>query len=92
LSTATVRQVVALHPQAAERYKQKVAEIREALMKGDSASMEAISLVRDLIDKIVVHTAPARSRLRLEIVGDLAALMSEEQEENRMPLTGPRHG
>src|SRR5262245_2536944 len=38
LSSAADRDVVALHPQAAERYRQKVAEIREALTKGDSAS------------------------------------------------------
>jgi site-specific DNA recombinase len=85
LSTAADRQVVAFHPQAAERYRQKVAEIREALTKGDSASTEAISLVRDLVGRIVVHPAPDRSRLPLEIAGDLAALMSQEQEPNQMP-------
>ena len=83
LSATADQQVVALHPQAAERYRQKVAEIREALMKGDSASVEAINLVRDLIGKIVVHPAP--DRLPLEIVGDLAALMSQEQEPNGIP-------
>jgi site-specific DNA recombinase len=85
LSTTADRQVVALHPQAAERYRHKVAEIREALMKGDSASIEAVSLVRELIGKIVVYHAPDRSRLPLEIAGDLAALMAQEQEPNRMP-------
>jgi site-specific DNA recombinase len=79
LSSAADRQIVAVRPHAADRYRQKVSEIHEALMKGDSASVEAISLIRDLVAKIVVHPAPDRTRLPLEIAGDLAVLMSESE-------------
>src|SRR5262245_46634008 len=43
---------IALHPNAAERYRQKVAHVHAALTKGDEASREAITLVRELIERI----------------------------------------
>jgi site-specific DNA recombinase len=54
--------VVELHPQAADRYRQKVADIHAALAKGDEAAREAVTLVRELIDHIVVHPAPRGTR------------------------------
>jgi site-specific DNA recombinase len=85
LSSAPKQSIVAVHPNATERYRQKVAEIGEALAKGDSASAEAITLVRDLIGKIVIEPAPGRSPLPLKILGDLAMLVSQEQEPNGIP-------
>jgi hypothetical protein len=49
---------IELHPQAAERYRAKVADIHAAIKSGDQAALEAITIVRDLIDHIVVMATP----------------------------------
>jgi site-specific DNA recombinase len=76
------KEIVSLHPQAAQRYKQKVAEIHDALSRGDAASAEAVGLVRDLITEIRVMPRGKGEPVALEIVGDLAALMATERDEN----------
>ena len=68
---------VALHPQAAERYRGKVAQIHEALTKGDAASHEAITILRDLIDHILVTPTERPAPVELRVVGNLAALLVE---------------
>ena len=68
---------IALHPQAAERYRAKVAQIHEALTKGDSASLEAITILRDLIDHILVTPTERPAPVELRVVGNLAALLVE---------------
>ena len=75
LPTTPGADVVELHPQAAARYRAKVADIRAAISQGDAASEEAIGLTRELVDRIVVHDSSAGVPLALELVGDLAALM-----------------
>jgi hypothetical protein len=71
--------VVSLHPHAAARYRQRVAEIHEALSRGNAASVEAIELVRELIGEIRVIPQSKGEPVVLEIAGDLAALMSPER-------------
>ena len=68
---------MAIHPQAASRYREKVARIREALSAGDEAAAEAVSIVRELIGRIVV--LPGAVGVHLEIVGDLAKLMQPQE-------------
>lgn len=68
---------VALHPQAAERYRSKVAQIHEALTKGDAASREAITILRELIDHILVTPTERPAPVGLRVVGNLAALLVE---------------
>ena len=51
---------LAYHPRIAERYRQKVADIHAALSKGDEAAREAVSLVRELIERIIVTPTDAR--------------------------------
>ena len=81
------REVVNLHPQAAARYRQKVAEIHEALSRGDAASAEAVALVRDLVSEIRVFPHGKGEAVGLEIVGDLAALMAPEREVNSVTVS-----
>ncbi len=71
---------IALHPNAAERYRQKVADVHAALTKGDEASREAITLVRELIERITVEPTPPDQPPKLELFGNLAALMRELRE------------
>ena len=69
--------VIEFFPEAAERYRQKVADIHAALSGGEQGDHEAVALVRALIGRIVVHATPAPEPLGLEVEGSLAALMSD---------------
>ncbi len=68
---------IELHPQAAARYRAVVSNIHAAIRNGNRATPEVIALVRDLIDHIVVTPTPKPDPLGLEVVGSLAALLSE---------------
>ena len=77
LAEAESPDAIELHPQAAERYRAKVADIHAAIRSGNSAAYEAIAIVRDLIDHILVKPSPRPDPVGLEVVGNLAALLSE---------------
>jgi hypothetical protein len=83
LRAATNRQPRVLHAEATDRYRQKVAELRQ--LSHDRTGTEALGLVRELIGRIVIKSAPRRCRLPLDVVGDLAAIMCEEQDTNLVP-------
>jgi site-specific DNA recombinase len=68
---------ITLHPQAAERYREKVADVHAALKTGDAAGREAISLVRKLIETISVTPTDPGEPAKLELSGNLAALLGE---------------
>jgi hypothetical protein len=72
--------VVALYPRAANRYRQKIYDVHEALTRGDAASIEAVALVRDLISTIRLIPRKKDEPVALEIVADLAALMAPAHE------------
>lgn len=69
------RSDVAIHPEAGKRYRAKVAQIHEALTKGDAASREAITILRDLIDYIEVRPTDRPAPVDLRVRGNLAALI-----------------
>jgi hypothetical protein len=72
--------VVEFFPKAAERCRQKVADIHAALSRGEEGDQQAVALVRSLIGRIVVHATPAPEPLGLEVEGSLAALISDAPE------------
>jgi hypothetical protein len=76
LALAAGSDIVELHPQAAERYAAKVADIHAALARGDDAGQEAIALVRELVTRVRVNPGPPGEPVGLEIAGDLAAILS----------------
>ncbi|MGH7487328.1 MAG: hypothetical protein ACREMY_17265, partial [bacterium] len=80
LSQQPASNVVEFFRKAAERYRQKVADIHAALGRGEEGDREAVALVRSLIGRIVVHATPAPEPLGLEVEGSLAALMAEAPE------------
>ena len=80
LALANGPDVVELHPQAAERYAAKVADIHSALSRGDSAGHEAIALVRELVTRVRVVPTPRGEAVGLEIAGDLAALLNVNEQ------------
>ncbi len=77
-----LHEIVSLHPQAAARYRQKVAEIHDALTRGDAASAEAAALVREMITEIRIIPRGRGEPVGIEIVGDLAALVALERAVN----------
>ena len=93
LPSADPQQVLTIHPKTAQRYEQRVAEIHTALSKGDEAAREAVELVRELIDRIVVTPTDDGEPMKLELVGNVAALL-EEQPSNTgaiVAVAGPRN-
>ena len=56
-------------------YRAKVADIHAALKSGDQAALQAITLVRDLIDHIVVMPTPTPELAGLEVAGKLAGFL-----------------
>ncbi len=61
-----------LHPNLAELYHQKVANLQEALAVPDTRT-EALEILRSLIERIVLH--PAESGLEIELIGEIAAMI-----------------
>jgi site-specific DNA recombinase len=69
---ASVAPAPRLHPSLAEVYRQRVAELAEALSREDAS--EARELVRGLVDAILL--VPEDGHLRVEVRGALAAILS----------------
>jgi hypothetical protein len=61
-----------LHPNIADVYRQRVADLQAALSSDDAA--QARELVRSLVDEIVL--VPEDGKLRVEVRGALAAILS----------------
>ncbi len=80
LSQQPASNVLEFFPKAADRYREKVADIHAALSRGEAGDREAIAVVRSLIGRIVVHATSAPEPLGLEVEGSLAALMSDAPE------------
>jgi hypothetical protein len=80
LALANGPDVVELHPQAAERYSAKVADIHSALSRGDSAGHEAVALIRELVTRVRVVPTPSGEAVGLEIAGDLAGLLNVNEQ------------
>jgi site-specific DNA recombinase len=62
-----------LHPNVAVLYREKIARLREAL-NAEGTRTEAAEMIRGLIEKI--RLVPEEGRLRIELSGELAALIS----------------
>lgn len=69
--------VVALHPKAAQRYRQMVEDLQARLAAAD-ASAEADATrhaLRQVIRAVIIHPGQARGEWRVEVQGDLTALL-----------------
>ena len=74
-----------LHPSMADLYRSKVEELAAALRREDSR-LEAAETLRGLIDSIVL--TPQDGQLRVELKGNLAAMLTAAQKTKRSPETG----
>ncbi len=62
-----------LHPNLAEVYRRKVANLREALETEDTKA-EVIEIIRSLIDEIAL--VPENGELRIDLKGELAGILA----------------
>ena len=74
-----------LHPNLAELYRQKVINLAEALNDEDSR-LEAAECIRELIEEI--RLVPENGKLKVELYGELAALINLANEHPRSKGTG----
>lgn len=74
-----------LHPSMADLYRSKVEELASALQREDTR-LEAPEMLRGLIDSIVL--IPDEGQLRIELRGNLAAMLTAAQQTKRSPETG----
>ena len=74
-----------LHPSMADLYRTKVEDLAAALQREDTR-LEASEMLRGLIDSIVLM--PEKGQLRIELRGNLAAMLAVAQKTKRSPETG----
>ena len=74
-----------LHPNLAALYRQKVINLAEAL-NDEQTRVEAAECIRDLIEEI--RLVPEQRKLRLELYGELAALIKLANQNPRSKGTG----
>ena len=74
-----------LHPEMADLYRQKVTTLARALERSETRT-EATEALRGLIDAIVL--TPDEGALRIELRGNLAAMLSAATNAKRSPETG----
>ena len=74
-----------LHPSIADLYRTKVEELSAALQREDTR-LEASEMLRGLIDSIVLM--PEEGQLRIELRGNLAAMLTAAQKTRRSPESG----
>jgi site-specific DNA recombinase len=74
-----------LHPSMADLYRSKVEKLAETLQREDTR-LEASEMLRGLIDSIVL--TPEKGQLRIELRGNLAAMLAAAQKTKRSPETG----
>ena len=71
-----------LHPEMAELYRQKVTTLAQALEHPETRT-EATEALRGLIDAIVM--TPANGELKIELNGNLAAMLGATVQSKRAP-------
>ena len=74
-----------LHPSMADLDRSKVNQLAAALQREDTR-LEASEMLRGLIEAIVL--TPEKGQLRIELRGNLAAMLTAAQQTKRSPETG----
>jgi len=74
-----------LHPEMADLYRQNVTTLAQALEHSDTRT-EATEALRGLIDAITL--TPEQGELKIELKGNLAAMLSAAVHAKRSPETG----
>jgi hypothetical protein len=80
-----IRRSAHVSPLLADLYRSKVEGLAAALQREDTR-LEASEMLRGLIDSIVL--TPEKGQLRIELKGNLAAMLTAAQQTKRSPETG----
>jgi hypothetical protein len=89
MASAEPPSVVQLHPNAAEIYRRKVAELELAL-NDEAIKAEAAEILRSLIDRVVLTlAADAPDGLDAQLYGELAGILAlSNPEKQKLPAAG----
>ncbi len=68
--------VITLHPKIAESYQQQVAELTSTLTSDDETRLKAHSIIRRLIDQVIVRPSDAERGVIIEVSGRLASILA----------------
>ena len=71
-------QEVELHPNIAELYGRKVAEL-QSLLTDESSRPQAMELIRAMIDRIEVHKGEERDKPEVILIGALSEILAFTQ-------------
>ncbi|WP_309775424.1 hypothetical protein [Nitrobacter vulgaris] len=68
---------VEFHPNAASAYRDKIRSLKQTLaIAGEDSRQAAFKGIREIVEKIVIHPGRNREAARLEIYGQLAAILN----------------
>lgn len=76
-----------LHPEMADLYRQKVTALAQALEHPETRT-EACEALRGVIEAIILTPGDVEGELRIELKGNLAAMLSAATNAKRSPETG----
>src|SRR5262249_24456705 len=74
-----------LHPNLAEIYRRKVADLHAALAERETQT-EALEILRGLIERVVLH--PVETGFEIELVGEIAAMIDLRAQATAAGPTG----
>ena len=78
LAVSHQEQEVELHPNIAELYGRKVAEL-QSLLTDESSRPQAMELIRAMIDRIEVHKGEERDKPEVILIGALSEILAFTQ-------------
>jgi site-specific DNA recombinase len=76
LQEAKAGDVIMLHPKIAETYQQQVAQLTTALTFDDETRLKTHSIIRRLIDQVIVRPSDAERGVIIEVSGRLASILA----------------
>lgn len=76
LSTLDALPLVALHPTIANDYRKQVAALNSALSENSEAALEAIPILRTLIERVVLSPAKVGRGVDVAVHGRIAAILA----------------
>jgi site-specific DNA recombinase len=68
--------VITLHPKIAETYQRQVAQLTTALTIDDETRLKTHSIIRRLIDQVIIRPSDAERGVIIEVSGRLASLLA----------------
>ena len=77
---------VVFHPNAANAYRDKVRNLKRALASDEDSRVATHEAIREIVEKVVIHSRGAYKPVEIEIYGQLAALLRISERAAADPL------